>query len=210
MIGISVALALVLINPSISPINALNTKSCTTAIGFKYYSEAGIADSVKNSQMMAVGTISNVETQVTEYFRPVSEGTNSSDVKYARADAAPWRVVVFDIEKYLFDKTAKYSEEITFSTPSNKCVDKFGIISSDSGYVPGSSPEFEKGERALIDITDVTNGTLYSLGGYKMDLIDDELAPNEKMGIGAGISVQAIETEIMNEVMRQNSSSVLQ
>lgn len=204
MIGMAVAFALILVNPSISPISALNTKSCTTSIGFKYYSKTGVADSVKNSQMMAIGTMSNVETKVVDYYTPTLRGAkNSSDIQYVRADAAPWRVVTFDVEKYLFDKTGKYSERITFRTPSNECVDKFGLVSTDSDYVLGMSPEFVKGDRALIEITEINNGELYSLGGYKIDLSGDMVETNEKIGFGKPISVHALETEIMDVIEKQ-------
>lgn len=204
MIGIAVALALIIINPSISPVTALNTKSCTTAIGFKYYDKAQVADSVENSQMMAIGTMNNVETKVVDYYTPTLRGAkNSSDIQYVRADAAPWRVVTFDVEKYLFDKTGKYSEQITFRAPSNECVDKFGMISTDSDYVPGASPEFGKGDRALIEITEINKDELYSLGGYKIDLSGDMVQANEKIGFEKPISVHALETEIMDVIEKQ-------
>src|SRR5687768_1741408 len=121
-VGVAVTLALIMVNPSISPISALNEKTCSTILGFKYYDSLGIAESVKSSQMMLIATVSNTDTRVSQ------DGEEMG---------VPWKFVMLEVEKYLFDKTGKYSKYITVRAPANECVDSFGILSRYHEYEPG-------------------------------------------------------------------------
>lgn len=206
VIGIGVSIALIIVNPSISPVKALYSKSCSTIFGFKYYDKVGLADSVAKSQMMAVGTIVNVETKVVDNYQNVPQGLNGTDARWERSGMIPWKVVTLDVEKYLFDKTGRYSDQITFRTPANECVDTFGIISAYSEYPPGTSPQFNKGDRSLIEINRRENNELYSDGAYKFDIVDDKIRLNEKMGVTSPISLEDLEAEITKEIERQGFS----
>jgi len=205
VIGIAVGIILIMVNPAISPAKALYSKSCSTIFGFKYYDKINLAESVAKSQMMVIGTITNVETKVVDNYQNVP-GPNGTDVRRERAGVIPWKFVTLDIEKYLFDKTGKYSDQITFRTPANECVDTFDILSAYSEYAPGTSPQFNKGDKSLIEINSLENNELYSNGGYKFDIIDDKIQPNEKIGVIMPISLESLEAEIIMETERQGFS----
>jgi hypothetical protein len=206
-IGIVVALALILLNPTVSPISVLNKKSCSTDFGFKYYDRLGIAKSVNESKIMAIGTVNNVETKAVDHYENIPYGPNWTDVRKERFGVTPWKFVTFEVEKYLFDKTGKYSKVITFRAPANECIDSLGIVSSyadiEPGYQPGTYPEYHKADKALIEIPSVIDGEFYSGGGYKFDLAGDKVLPNEKMGLTTPIGISTLENQITNEIERQ-------
>jgi hypothetical protein len=218
VIGIGVAIALLMVNPATSPVNALNTKVCSSATGFKYYDRAGIAESVRNSQIMAIGTVKDVEVRVVDWYQPASiipqqnaSGDNDNHSEKGTVQLQnmgqkiPWKFVTFDVEKYLFDKNGEHKTQITFRAPANQCVDKFGMLSPEQNARPDASPEFHKGEKVLVEINGVQGlGELYFDNGYKFDIIDDKtVQSNPKMGLETPIRTETLVAEIAEEARNQ-------
>jgi len=211
IIGMVVSFALLMVNPVTSPINALNTKVCSSTTGFKYYDESGIAGSVRDSQIMVIGTVRDVEIRVVDWYQPATQQDARSSYSEKEAiglhdtgNKIPWKFVTLDVEKYLFDKTMEHKTQITFKAAANECVDKFGMLSPEQNARPDASPEFHKGEKVLVEITQVPElGELHFDNGYKFDIIGDKIQPNNKMGLEVPINTEVLVTEIVEEAKRQ-------
>jgi len=194
---------------------------CSTVSGFWPYHRARIAESVEKESdlIIAVGTITSAETKALEFytsesvFDPVS--STSQVVGYTPTGRKiPWKVIDFEVERYLIDETGRYMDNITFRAPANACVDnRSGEIvplpasfDSDPASDPDKSPKFSVGQRSLIEIHRWP-GTEYSKEGLdaestvKLDIDEDGyVKADPRTGVARQIKIEDLEREITAEI----------
>lgn len=191
---------------------------CSTISGFWPYHKAGIAESIKkeSDMMIVIGTIKNVETKLLDFY--------STDTKFDPATSEPevvptgrkipWKVVTLEVEKYLVDETGRYSDEVTFRTPANACVDNStgelvplpSSFDSDPASDPNNSPKYNVGDMSLMEIHRWP-GSEYKAEGLdaestiKLDIDERGFVKSDyRTGIDMPIKIEQLEKEIITEV----------
>lgn len=194
---------------------------CSTVSGFWSYHRAGIAESIEKDSdlMIVIGTITNAETRALEFyssnsvFDPVS--STSEIVGYTPTGRKiPYKVIDFEVEKYLIDETGRYLDTITFRAPANACVDnRNGEIvplpasfDSDPASDPDKSPKFNVGDRSLIEIHRWHGGEYREEGldaesTVKLDIDENGyVKADARTGIARPVKIDDLEREILTEI----------
>jgi len=171
--------------------------------------------------MIVVGTITSAETRALEFYSsesvydPVS--STSEVVGYAATGRQiPYKVIEFEVEKYLIDETGRYSDRISFRAPANACVDnRTGEIvpfpasfDSDPASDPDKSPKFRAEDRSLVEIHRWHAGEYREEGldaesTIKLDIDEDGYVKVDyRTGIVRPIKIADLENEISAEIER--------
>lgn len=135
------------------------------------YSDAQLAPQnlerkVAIAEMIVIGTVKNVEVKVVKDYL---YGDPSRGEPAVQELESLYQFVTIDAEKYLMDKTGKFTTEVTFRDITSGCFDalQFNCIKYEHGV------EYSAGERALFFIDNV-DGNLDSLGYVSKFKIDGD------------------------------------
>jgi|GEM_PF-2474358 len=204
---IIIGLAIAMVVPLVFVAAYTFTPRCSVGEYYIPYNQENLESGTTTSEMILIGTVKNVEVKVFDLVMRSGE-FHSGDIPRAHAvEKALYKFVTLDVQKYLVDRTGKYSKEVTVRSFANECVDAFGNFSpmERDHYV-----KYGIGEKVLLFVAEEYKGTLYqSLYTFKFDIIDGKVQGNEATGIPP-MNLADLENKIIDILSKQNGNYIKQ